>query len=264
MKGLFTRPSELSKKAPGVGLYYPREESDLGDLSTDTEPPSAPESRNGYSKFKNGLQGPQTCKTMFLISGVLFVGCFATWFYWVTNKQTSHAEIMTCQLNYYTFYWFRHASVWTLTIMTGEKMLSIIFPFKAKTFSTLKMAKIVSAIMVTFWGLFDFKWIFAVKTVKQSNQNPDGCERHMSKKLYNYFGTLNEVFYSLLPCILIFVFNITIIFKLLFAKFKSQQSNQTSAVSKTAMNTTLMLLSVSVSFLILTSPIAISYLIFLD
>ncbi len=85
----------------------------------------------------------------------------------------------------------------------------------------------------------------------------------LSQKYYHYYDILNETFYSLVPCILIFFFNLTIMFKLLITKFRSKQSNQTSAISKNAMNTTLLLLSVSISFLILTSLVAINYLIFL-
>ncbi len=171
---------------------------------------------------------------------------------------------MTCQLFYFSFNWFCHSSVWILTMMTADKAFVIIFPFKAKTFSTAKIAKIVSAITIGFWAIFDSQWMFTVKTVKQSNNNPDGCDYHMSKRHYDYYYTLDSVFYSLVPCSLIFFFNMTIIFKLLVIKFRSKQANQTSALSKSAMSTTLMLLSASITFTILTGPMAVNYVIFLD
>ncbi len=207
----------------------------------------------------------QLCSNMCIfISGVLLVGCFITWIYNVTDKKTSYSQIMSCQLYYFFFFWLRHSSVWILTLMTGEKTLSIIFPFKAKMFSNIKMAKIVSAVTLVCLAFFDLKWIFGVRTVKLSNKRPDGCDYHLSSESYDYFIIFDDIFYSLLPCILIFFFNLTIIFKLLHSKFRSKQSNQTSAMSKTAMSTTLMLLSVSITFTILTSPAAIGYLIFLD
>ncbi len=198
------------------------------------------------------------------ILGVLLVGCFFTWIYWVTDGKISYSEILTCEIYLFFLYWFRHSSVWILTIMSGERCMSLIFPFKAKTFSTIRVAKIISALTIVFWGIFNFQLVFVRKTVKRSTQNPDGCAWHMSKKHYYYYMTLYNVFYSLLPCILIFICNMIIIFRLLLAKFRSKQSGQTSAVSKNAMNTSLMLLSVSVSFFILTSPIAIYYFIFLN
>ncbi len=148
--------------------------------------------------------------------------------------------------------------------MTAERSATILMPFNAKIFSTIKMAKIISGITVAVWGVYSSQWFFIVKTVKQTNQNPGGCIYVLSSNYYYYYEIFGNVFYSLLPCILIFIFNITIIVKLALAKMKSKESNQTSAVSKGAQNTTLMLLSASVTFSILTCPIAVYYFIFLD
>ncbi len=193
---------------------------------------------------------------------MLLGGCFLAWIHWVTQGKISHSEIMTCQFFFYYFYFFRHSSVWILTVMSGERCLSLIFPLQAKTYSTIRMAKIVSTITIAFWLLSDIAWTFAVKTVPKTKQYQNGCKWVKQHDYYMIVNILNNVFYSLLPCILIFLLNTIIICKLLYAKFKSQKSNQTSAVSKSAMSTTLMLLSVSVSFLILTTPVAVNFLVF--
>ncbi len=198
------------------------------------------------------------------ILGVVLDDCFLIWINMVTDGRISPSEIITCQLYNYLYYWFSHASVWILTVMTGERAASILLPFKAQIFSTIKMAKIVSAITLLFWGLVDFQWIFACKTVEKTNQNPDGCDYPMSQKYYDLYAIFDNLCYSLLPGILIFTFNITIVVKLLSVKHRSQQANQTSAVSTSAMSTTVMLLSVSVSFTILTTPITVYYIIYRD
>ena len=152
---------------------------------------------------------------------MLLVGCFLTWIYWITGGEMSGSRIMSCQLYRYCLYGFRHASVWLLVIMTGERSLSILLPFRAKTFSTIKMAKTVSGITVLFWGIFHTQWFFLVKTVKRPNQNTLSCQYLVSAKYGHFYHLFDNVVYSLLPCILIFLFNIIIIVKLVFARRKS-------------------------------------------
>ncbi len=151
--------------------------------------------------------------------------------------------------------------------MSGEKCLSVVFPFQAKMFSTIKNAKIGSSIAVAFWGIFHLQWLFLVKTVKRHDPNRHdrlSCEYLISRKYAHFYHLFDNVVYSLLPCMLIFLFNIIIIVKLALARHRSKHANQPSAVSKSAISTTLMLLSVSVTFCVLTCPIAVYYLIFLD
>ncbi len=68
-------------------------------------------------------------------------------------------------------------------------------------------------------------------------------------------GTVNSVMYSFLPCLILFTLNIAIIIKLMLIKMKPMDS--TRNLSNLFMSTVYMLLSVSMAFVTLTTPIAI-------
>ncbi len=168
---------------------------------------------------------------------------------------------MTCQLSYFIYYVTTHSSVWILCFMSAEKCFAVFMPMKAKDVCTVKVAKIVCAIIILVWAIFESQWFFLVKKVD------DGvyiwCDydyTNANEKYFEFYAVFDSCVYSFIPCIFVLIFNVSIITKLMLAKFKSGSDSSQNTLSKTAINTSILLLSVSISFLILTIPSSITWI----
>ncbi len=177
----------------------------------------------------------------------------------MTDGRVHHTDFLPCQIVYYFLNIGFHASVWLLVCMTGEKCLAILFPFKAKTFSTIKVAKVVSGVIVGVWTIFHIQWFFIIEKVTNDGEIWCDYSKDINPKYLDFYDVFDHVVYSLLPCTLIFFLSIAIIIRLIMARSRSKQSNQTSTLSKSAVSTSVMLLSVSVTFTLLTIPSAVHY-----
>ncbi len=183
---------------------------------------------------------------------MLWIGCFVYWLMWFTYGHVNLQVNMTCQLYWFLYYVFKHASVWVLVCMTGERCAAIMIPLKAKTFSNIKVAKIVSSVIVSVWVVLESQWFF---TATKIEGNGAVCCNYF--KYADFYEVFDNMFYSILPCVLIFVLNIVIISKLVLARLKYANSDQVSTLSKNAVSTSIMLLSVSITFTVLTIPWAV-------
>ncbi len=149
---------------------------------------------------------------------------------------------------------FRYSSVWILVVMTAEKTLAILFPLKNKIFATLKMAKIITAIVIGLWVAFNIQWFFIIEKDERDGEVYCYYKKHINEKYQEDYEVLDSVFYSFFPCLTVFVLNITIIIRLLITRYSSALTSQVTTLSKTAITTSFLLLSVSVTFTILTFP----------
>ena len=159
--------------------------------------------------------------------------------------------ILSCQFTSFTYYFFTHSSVWLLVVMTAEKTLAISFPVTAKVICTVKTARIVSCVTVLIWAIVEAQLFFIYKKFE------DGLEVRCDfiyEKIQKYYTSFHSVMYSFLPVVLIMILNTVIIVQLIISKLKSANPGHKSALSKKAVSTAIMLLSVSVSFTLLTVP----------
>ncbi len=193
------------------------------------------------------------------IAGVLWFGCFLFWLPYIADGKVHHTDFLPCQIVYYFLNIGFHASVWVLVSMTGEKCAAIIFPFQAKRFSTIKVARITCGVIIALWALFHIQWFFIIEKVEANGEVWCDYSKDITSKYFDFYDVFDHVAYSLLPCMLIFILNIAIIVRLILARTSSAESVKTSSLSKTAVSTTIMLLSVSVTFTLLTMPSAVHY-----
>ncbi len=142
-----------------------------------------------------------------------------------------------------------------LTVTAGEKLINIYFPLTAKRYCSVKNAKIVSAIVLGVFIIFDGQWFFTTTVV--------GLKCIMiNEKLTRYFKTylyMHSAFYSYIPLSLMFIFNTAIILKLCVARYKKKNDTGNVTLSKAAKGVTSMLVGTSVLFILLTMPHAILF-----
>ena len=143
----------------------------------------------------------------------------------------------------------RHYSSMLLVLMSLEKCFVIYFPLKSKTVCTVKTAKYATGFVGVVLAGYDLQYpIVCEATVDKNN-----CVCRVT-----YLDiSVDSVLYSILPFTLIFITYFAILLKFIVAKCKSNKSNSTEstnqALVKSATRGTAMVVTVSVTFLLLTA-----------
>ena len=128
-----------------------------------------------------------------------------------------------------------------LTVMLIEKCFVLYFPFKAKSYCTVGTAKLVTCILALTIAGFNSPVFISYKRFGK------GC---FMTKYVNYIDTL---FYVTLPIVFMCLSNTAIIYKLMYIKNKGI-SHTNESVSKSSTRGSVMVVTVSLAFIILTSP----------
>ncbi len=103
--------------------------------------------------------------------------------------------------------------------------------------------------------VFESQWFFIYEKVEVDGEVwCDYIGGRIHSKYPKFYTTFHSIMYCFLPFIVIIILNIIIIVQLILAKVRSSDSGQQSALSKKAVSTAILLLSVSLSFLVLTIP----------
>ena len=138
-----------------------------------------------------------------------------------------------------------------LAVMSIEKFFALYFPLKAKPYCTVGTAKWVTgilAIVIVCFNVPIFIWYKAIGN------------RCYTMKHWNYFITLNTLFYTVVPILLMLLANVGIICKLMVIKYKGM-SRTNESVSKFSTRGSVMVVTVSLAFIILTSPRAVNSIV---
>ena len=148
-----------------------------------------------------------------------------------------------------------------LVIISVEKFIALYFPFKTKTICTVRIAKRVSLVTAIIYLLLAVPLAYVGDTLTDAyGIYCDYIVSPVDKQIL--LGIYIAILYSYGPFVIMLIANFAIIYKFISAKYKSRQgSNSEStnkALSKSAMNGTAMLLTVSFAFIILTAPIALA------
>ena len=144
-------------------------------------------------------------------------------------------------------------------MMSVEKCIALYLPFKSRNICTVKTAKWASGIACVFFILADGFWFFVVKAIQG-----DGGARFRTCVFADFFldyilvyTKIDAVIYSFAPFAVMGLTNIAIIYKFVQAKLASKRGGTEStnqALSNAAMRGTAILVTVTMTFLILTAP----------
>ena len=133
-----------------------------------------------------------------------------------------------------------------IAVMSVEKFFALYFPLKAKSYCTVGTAKWVTSSLVFVIAGFNVPTIIWYKYDK-------GCT--ITNHSY-YIGMIHTILYSLVPFGLMLLANVAIIFKLMYIKYKGI-SHTNQSVSKSSTRGSVMVVTVSFAFIILTTPRAV-------
>ena len=144
------------------------------------------------------------------------------------------------------FFWHEFAAQYSsmlLAAMSIEKLFALYFPFKAKSYCTVGTAKWVTGILALVMAGFNSPILIWYNAIG----------KHCYVKNGNYFAMINALFYASVPTSTMLLSNAAIIYKLMYIKYKGM-SHTNESVSKSSTRGSVMVISVSVAFIILTSP----------
>ena len=174
----------------------------------------------------------------------------------LTEKEVMPGTWTDCKLFSFLFYLGRHYSSMLLVLMSIEKCFAVYFPLKAKTVCTAKTAKwatgTVGVILAAYNSLCFYEW---------KSRLVDSSGNHVCIFIHDYkkiIQAIDSALYSFGPLVLMFITNFAIVFKFMTAKCKSNSTESTNQdLVKAATRGTAMVVTVSVTFLILTAPSAV-------
>ena len=211
------------------------------------------------SRILRWFSGSDVLFTFSLITVVLCSGCFFALFRHLSRGQIDPRLWTGCKLDMFTFYFGRQYSSMLLVLMSIEKCFAVFFPLKAKTVCTVKTAKWATGIVGFILAGYDSLYLFVMKSEFMESTGRPACVYTVD--IRRALLTVDSILYSYLQFALIVTTNTAIAFKFMRAKCKSNRSNSTEstnqALVKAATRGTAMVVTVSVTFLLLTAPTAV-------
>ena len=165
--------------------------------------------------------------------------------------------LLRCKIPLFLAAFFHEFSSGLLVIMSLEKLFVLHFPTKRSKFSTVKIAKRMSIGLAVFYILVNCPVIYLFKPL----DTPFGRVCSFNSNYTSIFFKVSSLLYSFVPFGIIGMANMAIIYKFMKTKFDRGKvgtipTNQ--ALNKAGMRGTAILITVSLTFLVLTSPIAFS------
>ena len=150
-------------------------------------------------------------------------------------------------------------------MMSVEKCIVIYFPFKTKNICTVKTAKWACLVAAIIYAAFDAHNFFIVTGHQGVDFIYCGYTGVSDEYIATYFR-IDSALFSVAPFAIMGCTNLGIIYKFIKAKMATKRGTESTnqALSESAMRGTAILVTVSITFLILTGPSAIFYLLTTD
>ena len=165
-----------------------------------------------------------------------------------------------CKLFYFLYNFLRQYSSMLLVLMSIKKCFAVYFPLKSKSICTVKTAKWVSGIVGVTLAGYNSMELFVTGWQVDKLFGLGYCISDLADNYYIIFNNVDSALYSFGPFVIMFITNFAIAFK--FMRARCTQSNSTEstnqALVKVATRGTAMVVTVSVTFIILTAPTALS------
>ena len=178
----------------------------------------------------------------------------------ITNHQIDIFAWTGCGLGFFLQYFGSTYSSVLLVIISLEKFFALYFPLKTKTVCTVSMARKVSLVTGFIFIGFDLQFFFITEKFEDSLGEYCAYGNVSDTYLLIPFTIVDVTLYSYGPFIIMTFTNVAIFYKFVTVQWKNRRGNTEStnqALSKSATRGTAMLLIISSTFIILTSPITV-------
>ena len=146
-------------------------------------------------------------------------------------------------------------SVWLVVLMTGERFVAIVWPLKAMAWLSVKRAQLMVVVVYVTMAAFNSSYLVVTTSLVQNGQAvcvPLGKYAEFFNKTWIPVETSVSTY---IPQILIFLLNASMILQIKEARRKQAELRGQS--QENSGQVTAMLLTVSITFFLLTSPFSV-------
>ena len=153
------------------------------------------------------------------------------------------------------FNFCRQYSSSILVIMSIEKLIALYFPLRTKSIYTLSTAKKLTLASVVLFFLYDGQSLIVSGLKRRENGDKYCGWVNIPEGYDDIYNVIDSILYSFAPFTIMIIANCIIIFKFIMAKWQNCRGGTESvnqALSKSAVKGTVMLVTVSTAFIILT------------
>ena len=224
--------------------------------ATEYEPPL--QSSNSQNTDNTEAFSKQIFK---IFSGVLIGGLSLNWISFLTDLKVNAFAWTDCKFTYFCWYFFNQYSSTLLAMMSIEKCIVVYFPLKAKNICTVKTAKWACLIAAVAFAAFNSQYFFIIEGQLVANKTIYCGYTGVSDAYILTYYRIDSALYSFGPFATMGLTNSAIIYKFIKAKMAVSRGTESTnqALGETAMRGTAILITVSVTFIILTGPSSIYY-----
>ncbi|CAH1801158.1 unnamed protein product [Owenia fusiformis] len=187
---------------------------------------------------------------------------------WGINIRATHEWV--CKLHHFSIYTLLDFSAWLLVALSVDRVITVYMPLRAKLVCTRIRAVIVSLCILITLMLINGHYLFTVGYfIKIDNGRVrfegncyfvDGTKTFHTK----YWFWIDAFVASLVPFSLLTISNVMIIIQLIRASQRRRQTMQAVSSSSSDNQTrslTIMLICLSITFLILTGPVVVHFIV---
>ena len=196
-----------------------------------------------------------------IFSGVLLGGKLMDFIFIYTRYKVNPLSWSDCKFTYFSWYFFHHYSSALLVMMSIEKCIVVYFPPKTKNICTVKTAKWACLVTAIVYAAFKSQYFLIIEAEEQYS-----VYTGVSTGYILTYYRIDSVLYLFAPIAIMSLTNMSIIYKFTKAKMalKLGIESTNQALSKSAMRGTAILITVSLTFIILTGLVSVVYTITAD
>lgn len=188
----------------------------------------------------------------------------------VVHFDVAASSMFICKASRFIFVSGRLIAVWLLVGVAVERLICVVWPHRAKSICTLKRGKIFALILFVSVSLIDIPQILSARAVSIYSPRKEVYFRYCwtiygpTYYILNIEPWISFSLYALLPSVILFIINITIITCLRKAAHRRKRyqqggtgESQEGSTDAKLTGLTTMLVCVSSTFVILTLPFCI-------
>jgi hypothetical protein len=157
---------------------------------------------------------------------ILYTGCLLFLVETAFDYQPQLYSSFLCRLAFYIQHLFTYISAWLIVAVTFERFVVVRFPFQSIRVCRLHVAYGIAIIIFLFFSFYTAHCFFTMNLVHINLQTDDGyhpnvlnCDLVVYRHILSF---IDLCFYSVIPSILILIFNILII-KTMFHAIKKRR-----------------------------------------
>lgn len=201
--------------------------------------------------------------------GVLLLSAFKTWIRTVLGFEFLHVSGMSCKIIMYVFVICLHMSAWFIIAVTIDRFIVIWFPMRALRGSSTSLVcfqghqcKVISVILIVVLLIYNGHLLWTIDLYVQDGHRSctSSSDNYFMMSIYPIMKLLS---YCVLPFVVVLILNAAIIVRLSNSRrFIGSNSVITNKSTSQHNRITGMLVTLSITWLLLTCPFTIVTIVF--